>query len=88
MTIALMVYFVVLTYLSDLRNRDQWIIISLIVLGTVFYYLAFYMSIVFGYMNRRYESYPDIIWKILGVFFTFIGIFLLVTNNIINFNGY
>ncbi len=87
LTITLMTYFVVLAYLSNLRYQDQLIIISLIVFGTIFCFMAPYMNYIFGYMNHRRgyggaESYPDIIWKVLGVFFVCIGIYLLFTHNI------
>ncbi len=78
-----MCYFVTQTYLSDLRSLEQRIIIGLIVLGALFYFFAPFMNNMFGLMNRRnvFESYPDAIWKILGVFFTFIGMFLFVINS-------
>ncbi len=92
MTIALMCYFVVLAYLSSLRHQDQLIIISLIIFGIIFCFMASYMNYVFGYMNHRRgyggaESYPDIIWKVLGVLFIFIGVYLLVTHNIVTLGG-
>ncbi len=89
LTFTLISYFVAQTYSSHLRYQDKSIIIILIVFGGVFYFLPSYMNYFFGYYNhwRGYggaESYPEIIWKILGLFFTFIGMYLLVHHNIVN----
>ena len=75
-------FVITLTYLSGFSYIEQRRIISVTVLGSVFYFQAPYMNNIFGRMHRRsvYETYPDKIWEILGIFFTFIGVFLFVTN--------
>ena len=89
LTITLMSYFVAQTYSSHLRYQDKSTIIILIVFGGIFYFFPSYMNYIFGFFNHRRgyggsESYPDIIWKILGLFFTFISLYLLMNHKIVN----